>query len=200
MAVLGLTGGIACGKSRLAKRLAEALGWELISADVIARRLTATDATVRRQIAERCGADVLDEKLELDRNRLRDLVFNDPLLKRGLEEILHPRIRSEWTERATVARRNHRNLIVEIPLLYETAAEDRFDRVVVVAAPREAQVERLTQHRGVPRMIAERMIDAQMPLPEKIRRAQIVLWNGGSLTAFDRQSTLLASLLEAPNA
>jgi dephospho-CoA kinase len=180
--------------------LAEALGWELISADVIARRLTATDATVRRQIAERCGADVLDEKLELDRNRLRDLVFNDPLLKRGLEEILHPRIRSEWTERATVARRNHRNLIVEIPLLYETAAEDRFDRVVVVAAPREAQVERLTQHRGVPRMIAERMIDAQMPLPEKIRRAQIVLWNGGSLTAFDRQSTLLASLLEAPNA
>jgi dephospho-CoA kinase len=196
VAILGLTGGIACGKTHAASGLALLLGCDLLSADEIVHRLLREDAGVRGELAGRFGGSIFaGPNGELDRARMREIVFADPQRRRVLEEILHPRVRSEWTGCVGRARREDRSLLVEIPLLYETGAGEWFDRVVVVAAPRETQLERLTEIRGMPRQIAERMIDAQMPLPEKIRRADHVVWNGGLLPALDRQVELVAGIV-----
>ena len=145
---------------------------ELFSSDFEARRLTDSDLVVQEEIRAAFGVQVFDSEGNLARDRLRDLVFHDGAARKVLESILHPRIREAWISRAG----GDGLLLAEIPLLYETGAESYFDRVIVTACSRASQVERIVVERRLLKELAEQIIQAQMDLEEKIRRADWVVW------------------------
>jgi len=173
---IGITGGVATGKSTVARRLLAALGdtvpADLFDADFEARRLTDVDLVVQEKIKSAFGAQVFDSEGNLARNRLRELVFHDAVARKTLESILHPRIREAWIGRA----RGERLLLADIPLLYETGAEPYFDRIIVTACSCVSQIQRLVHGRQLSESIARQMIQAQMPLEEKVRRADYLVW------------------------
>jgi dephospho-CoA kinase len=173
---IGITGGVATGKSTVARQLLAALGnsvaADVFDADFEARRLTDTDLVVQEKIKSAFGAQVFDSEGNLARNRLRELVFHDAAARKTLESILHPRIREAWIGRT----RGERLLLADIPLLYETEAEPYFDRIIVTACSRASQIHRLVQGRHLSQSIARQMIQVQMPLEEKIKRADYVVW------------------------
>jgi dephospho-CoA kinase len=176
MRSIGITGGVATGKSTVARHLLELLrrtvAVELFSSDFEARRLTDSDLVVQEEIKAAFGVQVFDAEGNLARDRLRDLVFHDGAARKALESILHPRIREAWIRRTG----DDRLLLAEIPLLYETGAESYFDKVIVTACSRASQVERIVVERRLLKELAEQIIQAQMNLEEKIRRADWVVW------------------------
>jgi dephospho-CoA kinase len=176
MSAIGITGGIATGKSTVAsalhKSLSPRLPVEWFSADFEARRLTDCDLHVQEEIESVFGAQLFDSERRLQRERLRELIFRDPSARKKLESILHPRIRSAWLARANTGTL----LLAEIPLLFETKAEEHLDLVVVTACSRSAQIYRLIKVRGLRPDLVEHMIAAQMPLEEKIERADRLVW------------------------
>src|ERR1700724_772464 len=179
MESIGITGGVATGKSTVARRLFElvqrALPVELFSSDFEARRLTDSDLVVKEEIRAAFGVQVFDAEGNLARGRLRELVFHDGSARKVLETILHPRIREAWMSRTG----GDGLLLAEIPLLYETGAETYFDRIIVTACSHASQVERIVVERRLLKELAEQIIQAQMDLEEKIRRADWVVWTEG---------------------
>ena len=176
MACIGITGGVATGKSTVAQQLFELLRRigpvELFSSDFEARRLTDSNLAVQEEIKAAFGVQVFDSEGNLARDRLRDLVFHDGAARKILESILHPRIRKAWIDRTGA----DGLLLAEIPLLYETGAESYFDRIIVTACSRASQIERIVVERRLLKELAEQIIQAQMDLEEKIRRADWVVW------------------------
>ena len=143
MPSIGITGGVATGKSTVARHLFNLLQRtvpvEFFSSDFEARRLTDSNLVVQEEIKAAFGALVFDSEGNLARDRLRDLVFHDGAARKVLESILHPRIREAWISRAG----GDGLLLAEIPLLYETGAESYLDRIIVTACSRASQVERI---------------------------------------------------------
>jgi dephospho-CoA kinase len=136
----------------------------------------------------------------LNRAAIRSIVFADAEKKRALEQILHPRIRRQWSLEAE-SRRNSTDLFfADIPLLYETGGETLCDRVVVVACSPSVQLERLAARTGLERLAAQQMIDSQMPLTEKIARADHVVWNNGGKDVLEAQAGLLVNFWQQPGA
>ena len=176
MPSIGVTGGVATGKSTVARHLFELLQQrvpvELFNSDFEARRLTDSDLAVQEEIRAAFGVQVFDSEGNLARDRLRDLVFHDGAARKVLESILHPRIRETWIRRTG----GDGLLLAEIPLLYETRAESYFDQIIVTACSRASQVERIVVGRRLLKELAEQIIQAQMDLDEKIRRANWVVW------------------------
>jgi dephospho-CoA kinase len=176
MASIGITGGVATGKSTVARHLFELLGRalpvELFNSDFEARRLTDSDLVVHEEIKAAFGGQVFDSEGNLARDRLRDLVFHEGAARKVLESILHPRIREAWMSRTG----RDGLLLAEIPLLYETGAESYFDGIIVTACSHASQVERIVVERRLLEELAEQIIQAQMDLEEKIRRADWVVW------------------------
>jgi dephospho-CoA kinase len=189
---IGITGGVATGKSTVGYRLFELLKpsvpVELFSSDFEARRLTDTDFAVQEEIKGAFGVQVFDSEGNLARDRLRELVFHDAAARQTLEAILHPRIREAWISRT----RGDRLLLAEIPLLYETGAEPYFDRIIVTACSRASQVERMVVERRLLKELAEQIIQAQMDLEEKIRRADWVVWTDCSPQITAQQVNLIS--------
>jgi dephospho-CoA kinase len=132
----------------------------------------------------------------LNREAIRSIVFADAEKKRALEQILHPRIRRQWSLEAERCRHSTRLFFADIPLLYETGGETLCDRVVVVACSPSVQLERLEARTGLARVVAQQMIDAQMPLMEKASRADHVVWNNGGREVLAEQARLLVTLWE----
>jgi dephospho-CoA kinase len=176
MPSIGITGGVATGKSTVARQLFErlrrAVPVELFSSDFEARRLTDQDLVVKQEIKAAFGGQIFDSEGNLSRDLLRDLVFKDGEARKILESILHPRIREAWIGRIE----GDGLLLAEIPLLYETGAESYFDRIIVTACSRASQVERIVVERRLLKELAEQIIQAQLDLEEKIRRADWVVW------------------------
>jgi dephospho-CoA kinase len=121
-------------------------------------------------------------------------VFADPEKKLALEQILHPRIRGQWALEAERRRNSTEIFLADIPLLYETGGETLCDRVAVVACSPRVQLERLMTRSTLERTGAEQMIAAQMPLAEKMRRADHVVWNNGPLASLTAQAEMLVAL------
>ncbi|HYJ06453.1 MAG TPA: dephospho-CoA kinase, partial [Chthoniobacterales bacterium] len=117
--------------------------------------------------------------------------FADAEKKRALEQILHPRIRRQWSLEAEGCRNSTRLFFADIPLLYETGGETLCDRVAVVACSPGVQLERLVARTGLERTAAQQMISSQMPLTEKISRADHVVWNNGGREVLAEQARLL---------
>jgi dephospho-CoA kinase len=193
--VIGITGGISTGKSTLSRLLHERTGAPLFDADRAARQLTGEDAEVRRLLREKFGDAIFSASGDLNRAALRAIVFVDSEKKRALEQILHPRIRQQWSTLAEESRQSGQLFLADIPLLYETQGELLCDRVVVVACAQEIQQQRLISRAHLSPSAAFAMIDSQMPLPQKISRADHVVWNNGPLSVLETQATILARFL-----
>ena len=174
--IVALTGGLASGKSTVARRF-EALGVPVIDADVVARRLVEPGEPALTEIVEAFGAGVLDAQGRLDRARMRGRVFEDPAQRRTLESILHPRVRNAM--RAFAASSDAPYVVFVIPLLVETGQAHEMDRVVVVDAPRALQAARAAARDGSrPETIAA-MLDAQTTRASRLAVADTVIENTG---------------------
>jgi dephospho-CoA kinase len=172
---VGLTGGVATGKSTVARRFAE-LGVPVIDADEAARNVVAPGQPALGEIAHRFGPGILKPDGELDRRALRGLVFADSAARRDLEAILHPPIRAEMERLASRAKGPY--LIMAIPLLVEGGdARSRVDRILVVDADEEVQLARLRARDGSSEAEARAIIAAQANRAERVRAADDVLQN-----------------------
>ncbi|MFM8808984.1 MAG: dephospho-CoA kinase, partial [Chthoniobacterales bacterium] len=189
---VGLTGGIAAGKSIVRQTLANAVGLAVFDADACVHRLLENEASVATAIRRELGESFLRPNGKPDRKALRELVFRDVAARRKLEAILHPLVRAEWSVRLEECRAKSIHFLADIPLLYETGAEDFFDSVVVVACSQEAQLDRLLA-RGIKAGTAQAMLASQLPIGQKVARANFVIWNDGSLVALGRQIKLVAN-------
>lgn len=201
--VLGVLGGIASGKSEVARLLAGPEGW-VIDADELVRELYAEPA-FRRRVAERFGPAVLDSRGEIDRAALGAVVFADPAQRKVLESWIHPRVRERIVARLAEARAAgvHR-VVLDVPLLLENQAEHQLAgmcrTLVFVDAPVEAREARAVRRRGWPSGEVARREAAQMPLDEKRRRAQHVIQNDGDLARLAAAVGELSRRLETPGA
>ena|SRR5947209_2240432 len=197
MPAIGVTGGIATGKSSFMNYLRElqddVRAARFFDADLAARELVDHDPEVRELIEAEFGKELFEGGRDLNRARLRSIVFADVEKKRALEQILHPRIRRQWSLEAEGHRNSKKLFFADIPLLYETGGETLCDQVVVVACSPGVQLERLVARTSLGKDESQRMIDAQMPLTEKISRANHVVWNNGGRDVLKEQARLLVT-------
>jgi dephospho-CoA kinase len=189
MPAIGITGGISTGKTSFCECLCSIVpAATFFDADQAARDLVEHDLEVRELIGREFGAAIFSASGDLNRAQMRSIVFADADKKRALEQILHPRIRRQWSLEAE-SRRNSADLFfADIPLLYETGAETLCDSVVVVACSPGVQLERLVARTQLDRLAAEQMIRSQMPLAEKIRLADHIAWNNGARAVLAAQA------------
>ena len=193
--VLGLSGGIATGKSTVSGFLS-ALGASVIDADAIVHELQAPGAPLLDEIAEAFGPDLIDAEGRLDRNALGAVVFSDLAARRRLEAIVHPKVIATMADRVASAQATDTPLIVlDIPLLFERSEKGAsrgpatsFDATVLVYAPEQLQTERLMARDGCDREAALQRIRAQLPIESKKAMADIVIDNSGSLEETERQT------------
>lgn len=194
---VALTGGIATGKSHCAARFA-AKGVPVADADIFARDVVRQGTPGLAAIVRRFGKDVLRADGALDRARLGAIVFADAAARRDLEAIVHPAVYEAvegWFRRADLT--GVPFAIADIPLLYETGRDKDFDRVVVAACAPETQLERVMARDGISEADARQRIAAQMPLEEKISRADHVVRTDGSFEQTDRQIDRIHATLSA---
>jgi dephospho-CoA kinase len=194
MPAIGITGGISTGKSTFCECLREVLpAAKFFNADEAAHVLLAL-SEVKREIRAEFGRYVFSKDGDLNRTKLRAIVFADASRKRALERILHPRIRRQWRTEAKEHRNSPKFFFADIPLLYETGGESFCDRVVVVACSQKVQLARLRRRMSVTSAEAKQMVNSQMSLEEKIRRADHVVWNNGNRTPLMEQARFLIAL------
>ena len=194
MPAIGITGGISTGKSAFCDCLRELLpAAKFFNADQAAHVLVDLPE-VKKQIRRKFGGGVFLNDGDLNRETLRAIVFGDAHKKRALEQILHPRIRRQWSIEAKAHRNSPDFFFAEIPLLYETDGERLCDRVVVVACSSQTQLHWLMERTSLERAAAEQMINSQMLLAEKIRRADHVVWNNGGQASLEEQARFLVAL------
>ncbi len=195
MSVIGITGGISTGKTAFADYLRALIPKaRFFDADSMARELTRSDEKVLGEIRARFGPAVFQKNGELNRGALRAIVFDAPEKRRDLEQILHPPIRQRWSGEAERYRNSTELFFADIPLLYETDGDTLCDRVIVVACSEDIQMERLMRRTGMTEAESQTVIRAQMPLPEKIKRADHVVWNNGPQSVLADQARLLVNL------
>lgn len=182
MPLIALTGGIASGKSTIARRLAEH-GAVVVDADAIVREVQAPGSAVLARIAQVFGPDVIAEDGALDRPALGARVFGDPELLAQLNEIVHPAVREESQRRFTEAlSADPRTVVVyDVPLLVEARVDDPWDLIVVAHAPVEERLRRLIQLRGLDEVAARERIGAQVPDEKRLAIADVVIDTSGSL-------------------
>ena len=186
MELIGLTGGIGTGKSTVAAMLKE-LGAAVIDADEAARAVVEPGTPGFQHVVEEFGVDFVSGG-RLDRERLATLVFNDSEARRRLNEIVHPLVREWMAQRqAEAASRGIDRVVLEIPLLYEGGLDAAMKSVIVVAVPPGLEVRRLVEGQGYSEEHARARIASQMPIDEKVSRADYVIDNSGSRDETRRQ-------------
>lgn len=185
---IGLTGGIACGKSTVASMLVRR-GALLIDADRIAREVVEPGTPVLAQVTNRFGADLLLPDGSLNRKKLGERVFGNPGALKELEGLLHPPIRATMRERMQVYEAEHPDklVVVDVPLLYESGLQGLYMQVMVVYVPRRIQLERLIKRDGLTKEQADKRLNSQMPIEAKKELADIVIDNSGTIEETEKQ-------------
>ncbi|MDI9441195.1 MAG: dephospho-CoA kinase [Firmicutes bacterium] len=179
--IIGITGGIASGKSTAAEYLRR-LGHVVLDADLYARQAVEPGTEGYRQVCE-AFPQVVTDGGKIDRAKLGKIVFSDPKQRRRLESIIHPIVLQRLKDEGARLEREGGLVFMEIPLLYEVGFEESVDEVWVVYVDGETQLDRLLKRSNVTRELAEQIIASQMPLAEKAARATRVIDNSGSLQA-----------------
>jgi dephospho-CoA kinase len=177
--LVGLTGGIAAGKTSVAKRWVELGGLE-IDADILARRALDPGTPGLAKVLEQFGSDLLLADGNLDRQKLAEVVFNAPEKRKILEEIVHPIVR-ELAAQAFADAPEGSILIYTVPLLVEASVDLPFDFVVTVEAPVDKQVERMVKTRGMTAQQASARVAAQASAAERANRADVILNSNQSI-------------------
>ena len=183
---VGLSGGIGCGKSTVLAFFREA-GWLTVDSDAVVRELMATDTEVQAQLRSRWGEEVFADGVVV-RGAVAKRVFGHEGDLKWLEELLHPLVRKSWL--ASIDRAPEANWLVEIPLLFEKRLETFFDLTVCVICPPNVVADRMVARTYTDEQIEQRR-KQQMPLEEKIERADFLISNAGSLEFLKQQTTRL---------
>jgi dephospho-CoA kinase len=195
--LVGLTGGIASGKSTVAKIL-QSLGAAIVNADDLAREVVEPGHEAWKEIVASFGTDILQSDQTLDRQKLRTLIFNQPEARKRLESIIHPRVRALAEERIRqYAAAGYPVVIYEVPLLFEGNLQEWLRPVILVACDVETQTARLQKRDHLTAADAEKHIAAQMSLKDKRRLADYVIENNDSLEDLERQTRQILEEIKA---
>jgi dephospho-CoA kinase len=188
---VGLTGGIATGKSTVSRHWQEA-GATVIEADELAHRTLEPDTPTWEAIVRAFGKEILNADRTVNRPQLAEIVFGDEQKRRTLNAIVHPAVLQMWTEQLDKLTREGKTrvAVASIPLLYEVGVEKEFDCVVVVACPEQTQLARLAT-KGMSETQSRARIRAQWSLQQKMDRADFVIWNDGAREVLDRQADII---------
>jgi dephospho-CoA kinase len=191
MKIIGLTGGIASGKSTVSRALQD-LGAIVIDADEVAHTIIEPGKPAWEDIVEHFGSEVLNPDQTIDREKLGAIVFNDPERLQELNQITHPRVGEQFKQMIKNIKSQQADavLFIEVPLLYETHMDRICDEVWVVWVDEETQIQRLMKRDGLSREDALKRIDAQMSLDEKARRADFVIDNRFSIEETIESATI----------
>ena len=189
---IALTGGIATGKSYVATRLREA-GVPIVDADVLAREVVAPGSPALAAIRKRFGPDAVRRDGTMDRVRVGQIVFKDKRARLDLEAIIHPAVIKAIQDFFNALPKRTPFAVADIPLVFETGREKEFDAIVVVAAPRETQLQRLMERNKLSKEDAEKRIAAQLPIEQKVKKATYVINNIGT---FDELNTQVDELIK----
>ena len=188
MLLIGLTGGIASGKTTVSNMFVK-LGAHLIDADVIARDVVKPDKPAWKEIVSAFGESVLDDKKEIIREKLAAAIFNSPEKRKQLEAITHPRIIEEENRLINEIRKNNKPgiIILDAALLIEAGHHNRVDKLIVVYLNKNTQIKRLRKRDSLSLADAEKRLDSQMSLDEKVNLANYVIDNGKSPDEVEKQ-------------
>ena len=197
MKLVGLTGGIASGKSTVARILKD-LGAAIVDADALSREVVSPGQDGWHEIVATFGREVLQTDQTLDRQRLRKLIFNNPEARKKLEAIIHPRVRALAEKRI----REHGDagyaiVVYEVPLLFEGGLQEWLRPVILVASDVNIQRQRLQQRDSLDAEAAQKHINAQMSLVEKRRLADYVIENNGTLADLEAQVRAVLAEIQA---
>ncbi|MGG6433641.1 dephospho-CoA kinase [Anoxybacillus sp. D401a] len=187
MLTIGLTGGIASGKSTVATMFRD-LHIPVIDADEIAHRVTAINGEAYKPIVEAFGRDILDANGAIDRRKLGAIVFDDEQKRKQLNAIVHPLVRKHMIQqKEQYAKQKEKAVVLDIPLLFESKLEHLVDRILVVYVDEQTQLHRLCERNGFSVEEAWARMKAQMPLEEKRKKADAVIDNNGTIEETKRQ-------------
>jgi dephospho-CoA kinase len=191
---VGLTGGIASGKSEAARMLGD-MGARCVDADAIPRRLTSEPGETLDAIRAEFGDGVFDEDGALIRSKLADIVFGDPLKRKALDALTHPAIQKTMMDEVEQADKAGEKIVfLNVPLLFETGMDALCDETWLISCDEDMQLERLMERDSIDEAQAQARISSQMSLEEKTRRATVVIDNRGQL---DRLYAQLSGLYQA---
>jgi dephospho-CoA kinase len=187
--LLGITGGLASGKTTVSNMLWELGGAPIIEFDRIARQVVEPGKPAWKEIVDYFGRQVLQEDDNLDRKKLSNIVFWDQEKRKRLEGFTHPRIYEECVRQVKEIMERIPGAIIQvvIPLLIELTLQSRFDKVLVVYIPKALQIKRLVDREGITQVEAENMLKSQLPIDEKVRYADYVIHNDSSLDDTKKQ-------------
>lgn len=188
MLKIGLTGGIASGKSTVCA-LFEHYQVPIIDADLIARQLVEPDKKAHSEIAHHFGKNILQSDNTLNRKKLRQLIFSDPVAKQALENILHPKIRQQLILQSQQQRASY--IILAIPLLIESKMYDLVDRILVIDIEPSLQLQRLQQRDGSSSDQAQAMVSAQCSQKQRLAHANDIIDNNDDPTTLSKKIELL---------
>jgi dephospho-CoA kinase len=188
MLKIGITGGIGCGKSQVCQLL-EAKGIPIVHADLVAREMMDTNETIISQVKQILGEDAYLPNGKLDRKRVAEIIFNDEHAKQSINQIVHPQVIEYQKKELEKWERSGKFKFVgvEAALIFEAGAEQQFDAIVVVAAAKKTVINRLMKRNGLAKQEILKRIESQIPLSEKIKRADIVIHNDGSLDELNHE-------------
>ncbi|MFA6708135.1 MAG: dephospho-CoA kinase [Fusobacterium sp.] len=186
--IVGLTGGISSGKSTVSNILKE-LKIKIIDADIIAKKIS-EKKEIKKEIISKFGEYILNSKKEIERRKLREIVFKDKEKLKILNSIYHPRIKDEFKK----IKENHNKddiIIFDVPLLFETDIDKECNKIILVCIDEEIQIERLMKRDGIDSDLAKMIIKNQMPQEEKMKKADIILYNNGTLDELTRKTKMI---------
>lgn len=176
--IVGLTGGIASGKSTVSKMFKE-LGAEIIDADIKAKEISQREDVVS-EIKNIFGNKILDEKGKIDRNKIKEIVFSDKEKLKMLNNLIHPKVMEEFKKIKENADKND-IIIFDIPLLFETGMDKMCDKIMLVFVDINTQIKRMIERDNITEELAVKIINSQMSLDEKLKKSEIHIENNGTL-------------------
>ncbi|WP_017379900.1 dephospho-CoA kinase [Paenisporosarcina sp. TG-14] len=179
--IIGLTGSIASGKSTISAMLKEK-GFPIIDADLVARQVVEPGTANLQEIERVFGHVVMNEDGTLNRDSLGQLIFHDPAKRKQLNDLMHPAIRNEMLRmRDELFEQGQKTIIMDIPLLFESRLQHFVDKILVVSVTEEMQLHRLMNRNSLSKEEAETRIQSQLPISEKEKGADAVIYNNGSI-------------------
>ena len=176
--IIGLTGGIASGKSTVSKIFRE-LGAEIIDADIKAKEISEREDVIK-EIGDIFGKEVINSEGKIDRLKIKEIVFNNKEKLKKLNDLIHPKVMEEFKKIKENTGKND-IIIFDVPLLFESGMDKMCDKIILVFTDKKIQIKRMLERDGITEELAEKIINSQMSLEEKLNKSQIHLENNGTL-------------------
>lgn len=185
--IIGITGGIGCGKSIVTNKLKN-LGQYVIDADLVAREIVTPGSSALNEIIETFGKDILNKDNTLNRTKLGNIVFNDKDKLSLLNKITHPKIHDAISQTVKENISKYKIIFIDAALLYENKREDDFDKIIVVAAALENRIKWLEERDNISKEGIERKMNCQIPLEDKIEKADVVINNNSTVSDLEKKT------------